>query len=90
MVKYLPAHAEDIGDVGLISGLGRPPGGGHGCPPQRSCLENPVGRGAWGAAVHGVTELDRTEAQALHAMVNQAGVGIRLGISLSLFYSSRV
>ena len=32
------------------------PGGGHGNPLQYSCLENPMDRGAWVAAVHGVTE----------------------------------
>ena len=31
----------------------------YGTPLQYSCLENPMGRGAWWAAVHGVTE-DRT------------------------------
>ena len=30
-------------------------GEGHGNPLQCSCLENPVDRGAWWAAVHGVT-----------------------------------
>ena len=34
------------GDPGLISGLGRSPGGGHGNPLQCSCLENPMDRGA--------------------------------------------
>ena len=29
------------GDPGLIPGLGRSPGGGHGNPLQYSCLENP-------------------------------------------------
>ena len=29
--------------------------GGHGNPLQYSCLENPMDRGAWQAAVHGVT-----------------------------------
>ena len=28
-------------DAGLILGLGRSPGGGHGNPLQYSCLENP-------------------------------------------------
>ena len=32
MVKNMPANAEDVRDVGLISGLGRSPGGGHGNP----------------------------------------------------------
>ena len=29
-------------------------GEGNGTPLQHSCLENPMGRGAWWAAVHGV------------------------------------
>ena len=37
-------------------------GEGNGNPLQNSCLENPVDRGAWWAAVHGArTELDTTE-----------------------------
>ena len=35
---------------------GRSSGGGNGNPPQYSCLENPMDRGAWRATVHGVTE----------------------------------
>ena len=31
-------------------------GEGNGTPLQYSCLENPVGGGAWWAAVHGVTK----------------------------------
>ena len=49
------------GDVGLILGLGRFPGGGHGNPLQYSCLENPMDRGAQRATVHGVAESDTTE-----------------------------
>ena len=30
--------------------------GGHGNPPQFSCLEKPMDRGAWRATVHGVTK----------------------------------
>ena len=41
--------------MGLIPGLGRYPGGGHGKPLQYSCLENPMDRGAWWATVHRVT-----------------------------------
>ena len=37
----------DAGDLGLIPGLGRSPGGGHGNPLQYSSLENPMDRGAW-------------------------------------------
>ena len=32
------------GDLDLIPGLGRSPGGGHGNPLQYSCLENPYGQ----------------------------------------------
>ena len=62
VVKNQPASAEDRRNSGLIPGLGRSPGGGHGNPLQHSCLENPMDRGAWRAAVHGVEkELDMTE-----------------------------
>ena len=44
------------GDAGLISGLGRSPGGGHDNPLQYSCLENPMDRGAWQATVHRVAK----------------------------------
>ena len=46
--------AYNAGDLDSIPGLGRSPGGGHGNPLQYSCLENPMDRGAWQAAVHGV------------------------------------
>ena len=36
--------AGKVGDLGLIPGLGRSPGGGHGNPLQYSCLENPHGQ----------------------------------------------
>ena len=35
-------NAEDAGDLGLIPGLGRSPGGGKSNPLQYSCLENPM------------------------------------------------
>ena len=43
-----------------------PLGEGDGTPLQYSCLENPMGGGAWQAAVHGVTELDTTEQLHFH------------------------
>ena len=52
----------NVGDLGLIPGLGRSPGEGNGNPLQYSCLENLMDRGAWQATVHGVKkELDMTE-----------------------------
>ena len=41
MVKNPPANAGDIRDMGLIPGLGRSPGGGHGNPLQCSCWRIP-------------------------------------------------
>ena len=56
MVKNLPANAGDAGDTDSIPGSGRSPGGEHGNPLQYSCLKNPIDRGAWWAAVHGVAQ----------------------------------
>ena len=55
--KNLPANT---GDVGLIPVSGRSPGEGNGNPLQYSCLGNPMDRGVWRAAVHGVAESDMT------------------------------
>ena len=44
------------GDNGLIRGSGRPPGEGNGNPVSHSCLENPMGRGAWQSTVLSVAE----------------------------------
>ena len=48
--------AFNAGDPGLISGLGRSPGGRNGHPLRYPCLENPMDRGAWQATVHAVTK----------------------------------
>ena len=48
--------ALNVGDLGLIPGLGRSPGEGNGNPLQYSCLENSIDRGAWRATVHGVAK----------------------------------
>ena len=45
----------NVGNLRLIPGSGRSPGEENGNPLQYSCLENPVDRAAWQAAVHGVT-----------------------------------
>ena len=39
--------AYNVGDLGLIPGLGRSPGEGNGIPLQYSCLENPMDGGPW-------------------------------------------
>ena len=56
VAQMVKKSACSAGDLGLFSGLGRSPGGGHGNPLQYSCLENPMDRGAWRATVHGVTK----------------------------------
>ena len=61
MVKKLPANAGDLRDMVSISGSGRSPGRGQGNPPQYSCLEKPMDRGARQATVHRVTQSDTTE-----------------------------
>ena len=48
VVKNTPANA---GDAGSIPGSGRSPGEGNGNLLQYPCLENPMDRGAWRAAV---------------------------------------
>ena len=57
VVKKMPASA---GDVSLLPGSRRCPGGRNGNPLQYSCLGNPMGRGAWWITVHRVAESDGT------------------------------
>ena len=52
-VKNLSANAGDTGDTSSNRGSGRSPGEGNGKPFQYSCLENPMGGGAWWATVQG-------------------------------------
>ena len=56
VVKNPPANAGDIKDTGLIPELGRSPREGNGNPPQDSCLENSMDRGAWQATVQRVAK----------------------------------
>ena len=46
----------NVGDLGSIPELGRLPGEGNGKPLRYSYLDSPMDRGAWWAAVHGVTK----------------------------------
>ena len=49
VVKNLPANAGGRRDTSLIPGSRRSPAEGNGSPLQDSCLESPIGRGAWRA-----------------------------------------
>ena len=66
MINNPFANAEDLGDAGLILGLGRVSEGGYDNPFQYSCLENPTdepGR-LHSTGSHrpvGVLQLDTTE-----------------------------
>ena len=54
--KISTCNAGATGDMGLIPGSGRFPGGWHGNPFQHSCLENPMDRGVWWATAHRVAK----------------------------------
>ena len=58
----------NAGDLGLIPGLGRSPGRGHGNPFHYSCLENPMDRGAWWATVHGVPKSQTRLSEYAHTL----------------------
>ena len=52
----------NVGDLALVPGSGRSPGGGHGNPYQCFCLENPHGqRSLVGYSPYSHKELDRTK-----------------------------
>ena len=52
----------NAGDLGLIPGWGRSPGGGHSNPLQYSCLENLPGQGRLVSySPYGFTESDTSE-----------------------------
>ena len=55
VVKNLLTNAGDAGDSSSIWS-GRSPGEENGTPPQYSCLENPMDRGAQQVKVHGSTK----------------------------------
>ena len=56
VAQTVNASADNAGDLGSIPGSGRSPGEGNGSPLQYSCLQNPMDRGAWQAAGHGVAK----------------------------------
>ena len=56
VVKNPPANTGDIRDTAFDPWVGKIPGGGWSNSLQYSCLENPMGRGAWRATVHRVAK----------------------------------
>ena len=55
------SKAGDVRDSGLIPGLARSHGKGHGNPLQYSCLENPLDRSLVGYSPWGLKELGMTK-----------------------------
>ena len=63
----------NAGDLGLIPGLGRSPGGGNGHPLKYSCLENPHGqRSLAGYSPWGLKESDTTQQLSTHSTWDQS------------------
>ena len=63
------------GDLGLISELGRSPGGGHDNPLQYAYLENPHGqRSLVGYSPGGHKELDMTEQLSTHMQTRDSEI----------------
>ena len=79
----------NAGDLCLIPGLGRSPGGGNGNPLQYFCLNNPVDRGAWWAAVHGVTKSQTQLGNSAYTHTHQAIVSVwTIHFASSLFFQT--
>ena len=79
----------NVGDLGLIPGLGRFPGEENGYPLQYSCLENSTDRGARWATVHGVAKSPMwlNDQHSLSEAQEMVAVIIRLAIRFSIrFY----
>ena len=68
MAERICPISGDSGAAASIPVLGRSCGEENGNPLQYSCLENPMGRGAWWATVHGVAESNMTEQPSTHIL----------------------
>ena len=78
LVKNLPANA---GDMGSIPGSGRSPGEGNDSPLQYSCLGNPMDRGAWWTAVHGVAK-SWTQLNNNNHLIRKCPLGVYVDVHL--------
>ena len=69
--KESACSAGDAGDTGLMPGLGRCPGVGHGNPLQYSCLESCNGQ----RSLAGYSPLGRTQSDVTERLSTQWGEG---------------
>ena len=65
------ASAYNVGDPGLIPGLGRSLEKEMASPLQYSCLENPTDRGAWWAAVHRSQRIEYDQPELQHTCTGE-------------------
>ena len=73
----------------MIPGLGTSPGEGNGNPLQFSCLENPMDRRGWQAAVYGFTRIGHDWRLSTQYMSIESGMlSNRLILSHSLLFPS--
>jgi len=78
---FSPEVADSHGwQVGADGKLGLRIGEGNGTPLQYSCLENPMDRGSWWAAVHGVAR-SRTQLKQLSSSSSSAPIALHLTLS---------
>ena len=85
VVKNPPAK---VGNMGLIPGFRRSPGGGNGNLLQHSCLENSMDRGSWWATVHRVTK-SQTGLKQLSTHTRTKGLNTQV-LSRILDYAFRI
>ena len=69
----------NVGDLGLIPGLGKSPGGEHSNPLQHSCLENPRGQ----RSLSSYNELDKTERLSTYVIILKCLLNVLLDLLFS-------
>ena len=79
VVKNPPANAGDARHAGSIPGSGKSLGVGNGNPLQYTCVENSMDRGAWWAAVHGITK-SWTRLKQLSSSSSSRALGVKTKI----------
>ena len=81
-----PLTNADVRDMGLITGLRRSPGGGHGNPLHYFWIENPMDRGTWWAIAHRVAK-SHTQRKQFSKHVGFAKLPFISGLEISFNYS---